>query len=163
MIALASLQSIAFKRAIWGRYMQAPWHLGLLAAAIIGSFQSAHAQSFERVGDSLCDVRKLSPRDYTECLRKAQEDSDRGLRERIGAIGNIIDKTTGLQGTQKTRWKKALDDNQGLWVRFRNAECQEMVTFESGNKARIAEEQRICILDYNQRRMMEFKQRYPAL
>jgi uncharacterized protein YecT (DUF1311 family) len=143
--------------------MQTLWRFGLLAAAIIGSFQSAQAQSFERIGDSLCDVRKLSPRDYTECLRKAQEDSDRGLRERIGAIGGIIDKTAGLPATQKARWKKALDDNQGLWVRFRNAECQEMTTFESSNKLRIAEEQRICILDYNQRRMTEFKQRYPAL
>jgi uncharacterized protein YecT (DUF1311 family) len=143
--------------------MQAPWHFGLLAAAIIGSFHNAQAQSFERIGDGLCDARKLSPRDYTECLRKAQEDSDRTLRERIGAIGGIIDKTAGLPATQKARWKKALDDNQGLWVRFRNAECQEMTTFESSNKLRIAEEQRICILDYNQRRMTEFKQRYPAL
>ena len=143
--------------------MQVFGRIGVLIASVAFAVHTAQAQSFERVGDSLCDGRKLSPRDYTECLRKAQENSDRDLRERISAIGTIIDKTTGLQGTQKTRWKKALDDNQGLWVRFRNAECQEMTVFESGNKTRIAEEQRICILDYNQRRMSEFKQRYPAL
>ena len=143
--------------------MQILWRLGVLIASGVLALHAAQAQSMERIGDGLCDVRKLSPKDYTDCLRKAQENSDRDLRERITAIGTIIDKTSGLQGTQKTRWKKALDDNQGLWVRFRNAECQEMTVFESGNKTRIAEEQRICILDYNQRRMTEFKQRYPAL
>jgi uncharacterized protein YecT (DUF1311 family) len=144
--------------------MQSRVRIGLLAAAGFAATFGAAAQTGPtRIGDGLCDVRKLPPREYTECLRKAHEDSDRTMRERITAISASIDKMAGLQGPQKIRWKKALDDGQSLWVRFRNAECQDITPFETPNKGRIAEEQRICLLEYNHRRMGELKQRYPAL
>jgi uncharacterized protein YecT (DUF1311 family) len=136
---------------------------GLLAAAastlMIGA---AFAQSQQRIGDTLCDIRKLQPREYSECLRKAQDDSDRALRERISTIAAIIDKTPGMQPAQKTRWRKAVEDGQGLWMRFRNAECQELTPFETASKTRVAEEQRVCILDYNALRMNQLSLRYPA-
>jgi uncharacterized protein YecT (DUF1311 family) len=139
-------------------------HLRLVVASTIGLFAAtaALAQSPQRIGDTLCDGRKLAPRDYTECLRKAQEDSDRTMRDRIVAIAAVIDKTPAVQPQQKTRWKKALDDTQGLWLRFRNGECQEMTPFEGANKLRLAEEQRLCILEHNNRRMGELLQRYPG-
>jgi uncharacterized protein YecT (DUF1311 family) len=138
-----------------------PWSIlaggiGLVVAT------AALAQTPQRIGDMLCDGRKLAPQAYTECLRKAQEDSDRTMRDRIVAIAAVIDRTAGLPAPQKTRWKKALDDSQGLWLRFRNGECQDMTPFESTNKLRIAEEQRLCILEHNNRRMGELLQRYPA-
>jgi uncharacterized protein YecT (DUF1311 family) len=131
------------------------------AAGLILSGTS-QAQEALRVADLLCDARKLSPRDYTECLRKAQEDSDRLMRDRISAITATIEQTPGLAKPQILRWKKALDDSQTLWVRFRNGECQEMTPFETTNKNRMAEEQRVCILDHNQRRMGALQQRYPG-
>jgi uncharacterized protein YecT (DUF1311 family) len=131
-----------------------------MAAMILSG--AAHSQDVSRVADTLCDARKLSPRDYTECLRKAQEESDRLMRDRILAIAASIDKAPGLAKPQIARWKKALDDSQALWVRFRNGECQEMTPFETANKNRMAEEQRVCILDHNQRRMGALLQRYPG-
>ena len=122
---------------------------------------SAQAQ-MQRIGDTLCDIKKLQPREHQECLRKAQDESDRKMREQIVTISGIIDKTPNVLTQQKTRWRKALEDSQGQWVRFRNAECQDLTTFETQSKQRIAEEQRTCILDYNERRMGVLKQRYPA-
>jgi uncharacterized protein YecT (DUF1311 family) len=133
------------------------------AAVAVGLLLSSGAQAqMQRIGDTLCDVKKLQPREHQECLRKAQDDSDRKLRERIVSIVGVIDKTPNLPTQQKTRWRKALEDSQGQWVRFRNAECQDLTTFETQNKQRIAEEQRTCILDYNERRMGVLQQRYPA-
>jgi uncharacterized protein YecT (DUF1311 family) len=136
----------------------------ILATAVIGLLLGAQVQAqTPRIGDTLCDAKKLQPRDHQECLRKAQEDSDRKMRERIAAIAAVIDKTPNLPAQQKTRWRKALEDSQGQWVRFRNAECQDLTTFETQNKQRIAEEQRACILDYNERRISVLEQRYPAI
>jgi uncharacterized protein YecT (DUF1311 family) len=133
------------------------------AAVAVGLLLSSGTQAqMQRIGDTLCDVKKLQPREHQECLRKAQDDSDRKLRERIVYIVGVIDKTPNLPTQQKTRWRKALEDSQGQWVRFRNAECQDLTTFETQNKQRIAEEQRTCILDYNERRMGVLQQRYPA-
>jgi uncharacterized protein YecT (DUF1311 family) len=136
----------------------------ILATAVIGLLLGTEVEAqTPRIADSLCDVKKLQPRDHQECLRKAQEDSDRKMRERIAAIAGVIDKTPNLPAQQKTRWRKALEDSQGQWVRFRNAECQDLTTFETQNKQRIAEEQRACILDYNERRIGVLEQRYPSV
>lgn len=139
------------------------FHMGSLALAA-GLILSAAAQGQEplRIADTLCDSRKLQPRDYADCLRKAHEDSDRLMRDQINAINGMIDRTPGLARPQITRWKKALDDSQSLWMRFRNGECQEMTPFETANKNRMAEEQRVCILDHNRRRMAALQQRYPG-
>jgi uncharacterized protein YecT (DUF1311 family) len=136
--------------------------ISLFAATEALSQTAVPAPPTQRIGDMLCDGRKLPPRDYTECLRKAQEESDRTMRDRIVAIAAVIDRTPALQPQQKARWKKALDDSQGLWMRFRNGECQELTPFESANKTRLAEEQRVCILEHNNRRMAELQQRYPG-
>jgi uncharacterized protein YecT (DUF1311 family) len=133
----------------------------LIVAGFLIAAPSAQAQ-MQRIGDTLCDIKKLQPREHQECLRKAQDDSDRKMRERIVAISGVIDKTPNVQSQQKVRWRKALEDSQGQWIRFRNAECQDLTTFETQSKQRIAEEQRTCILDYNDRRMGVLKQRYPA-
>ncbi|MGL4637044.1 MAG: lysozyme inhibitor LprI family protein [Beijerinckiaceae bacterium] len=130
------------------------------ASLIVSS--AAYGQAPARIADSLCDARKMQPRDYTECLRKAQEDSDRTMRDRVSAIAAVIDRTTGMPKAQITRWKKALEDSQSLWIRFRNGECQDMTPFETTAKNRVAEEQRVCILDHNERRMGELAKRYPG-
>jgi uncharacterized protein YecT (DUF1311 family) len=144
--------------------MMLRWGLAIpLAAVFLSVTTDLRAQSFQRIGDGLCDGKKLQQRELQECLRKAQDDSDRKMRERIQAIAGVIEKTPNLANQQKTRWKKAVDDSQGQWIRFRNAECQDLTTFEATNKQRIAEEQRICILDYNERRMGVLLQRYPTV
>lgn len=115
-----------------------------------------------RIADQLCNARSLAPRDLGECLRKAQEESDRGLTDRIQAIHRVIDARTDAAPPQKLRWKRAVDESQTMWIRFRNNECQELVPFETNNKNRLAEEQRACILEHNARRADELVRRYPA-
>jgi uncharacterized protein YecT (DUF1311 family) len=109
-----------------------------------------------------CDARG-QPRDYVECVRKAQEESDRIMREHLQAILAGVDATANLPAPQKTRWKKAIDDSQAMWLRFRNGECQDLTMFETANKTRIAEEQRLCLISHNQRRMDDWRKRYPTV
>lgn len=118
--------------------------------------------STARANSPVCDA-KAHPRDYAECVRKAQDESDRLLRDRVQAVMTRIDAAAAVQAPQKARWKKAVDDGQALWLRFRNAECQELTPFEAANKSRIAEEQRLCLIGYNTRRMEELDRRYPAV
>lgn len=115
------------------------------------------------VGDAACAGRNLGPREFGDCMRKAQEESDRSLVERIQAIHRLIDARTDATPPQKQRWKRALDESQAMWTRFRNNECQELVPFEAVNKNRLAEEQRACILGHNANRAEELLRRYPSV
>jgi uncharacterized protein YecT (DUF1311 family) len=149
------------------RHMRHRLNILFCAFAVLGAgfpdAPVAFAQTPLRASETPCDSKALQPRALQECLRKAQDDSERLLRERIQTISGIIERAQGLPNPQKTRWKKALEDSQGQWVRFRNAECQDLTTFESKDKQRIAEEQRLCVIEYNERRMSVLLQRYPAL
>jgi uncharacterized protein YecT (DUF1311 family) len=135
-----------------------------LVAAQAPSADAAASQvvQFVRTADRLCDPARMSGRDYPECLRKAQEESERQLLALMSSIHGVVDKAPGTQGAQRARWKRALDDAQALWVRFRNAECQEVSPFEATNKNRLSEEQRACILEHNARRAEELRRRYPG-
>jgi uncharacterized protein YecT (DUF1311 family) len=115
------------------------------------------------VGDGACAGKNLGPREFGDCMRKAQEESDRSLVERIQAIHRLIDSRTDATPPQKQRWKRALDESQAMWTRFRNNECQELVPFEAVNKNRLAEEQRACILGHNASRADELLRRYPSV
>lgn len=123
---------------------------------------AAPATPVVRIADRLCDPVRMGGRDYPECLRKAQEDSERQMMTLMSAIHGIVDKAPGTQSAQRTRWKRSLDDAQALWVRFRNAECQEVSPFEAANKSRLSEEQRACILEHNARRVEDLRRRYPG-
>jgi uncharacterized protein YecT (DUF1311 family) len=133
-----------------------------IAALLLTCASPALANPPPRLMDQQCDVRRLQPRELGECLRKAQEDSDRAMRDRLQAIAGIIDQAKDAVPPQKLRWKRALDEAQTMWLRFRNAECQELTPFESANKNRLAEEQRICLIEHNARRMEELARRYPT-
>jgi uncharacterized protein YecT (DUF1311 family) len=133
-----------------------------VTAAIMLAAVPALANAPARAADQQCDLRKLQPRDFGECIRRAQEDSERALRDRLLAINGLIDQAKDAAPPQRLRWKKALEESQNMWLRFRNAECQDMTPFEATNKNRIAEEQRICAMEHNARRMDELARRYPA-
>jgi uncharacterized protein YecT (DUF1311 family) len=134
------------------------------SACVIAIFAwlSSSAMAQEAPASVNCDVR-AQPRDYVECVRKAQEESDRLVRNHLQAILTGIDGTGNLPATQKARWKKAVDDSHAMWLRYRNGECQELTMFETANKSRIAEEQRLCLISHNQRRMDEWRKRYPTV
>ncbi|MGL5116163.1 MAG: lysozyme inhibitor LprI family protein [Beijerinckiaceae bacterium] len=131
-------------------------------AAVIISLATTSVRAQDVPATVNCDVR-MQPREYGECIRKAQEDSDRAMRDHLQAILTVVDATSSMPGPQKIRWKKAIDDSHAMWMRFRNGECQELTMFETPNKARIAEEQRLCLISHNVRRMDEWRKRYPTV
>ncbi len=67
-----------------------------------------------------------------------------------------------LAGTQRTRWKNTLDEAHGLFVRFRNFECQNVAPYEGGNRIGAFEERLACLVDKNLLRLQELRRRYEA-
>jgi hypothetical protein len=67
-----------------------------------------------------------------------------------------------LAGTQRTRWKNTLDEAHGVFVRFRNFECQNVAPYEGGNRIGAFEERLACLVDKNLLRLQELRRRYEA-
>ena len=119
----------------------------------------AQAQSAALIA---CDTKKLGAKDLADCLRLASEKSERELVATFEAIGKGIDGRAGLQGGQKARWKRSLNDAQALWLRYRDADCQDVAPFEQGiGKVGGGDTRLTCIIDQNDRRISEIKARYP--
>ena len=126
----------------------------------LGCSALASAQSAVSASALACDTRKLGAKDLADCLRAASDKSDRDLLATFEAAGKSIDGRAGLQGGQKARWKRSLNDAQALWVRYRDADCQDVSPFEQGI-GKTGDTRLTCIIDQNDRRMMEMRSRYP--
>ncbi len=133
--------------------------VGLVAAA--SAFAQEPTAGFVRASSRICDPT-LAGRDYAECLRKAQESSERSLLDAMSAAAAAIDKSAGTVATQRARWKRSLEDAQSQWLRFRNIECQDVAPFEVSNRNRLFEERGACIVDKNVARIEDLRRRYPA-
>jgi hypothetical protein len=116
----------------------------------------------QRPAHSLCDRSKLAGRGYVECLENALRDSDRALTEANGKAQATIDARSDLAGTQRARWKNTLDEAHGLFVRFRNFECQNVAPYEGGNRIGAFEERLACLVDKNLLRLEGLRRRYDA-
>jgi hypothetical protein len=72
--------------------------------------------------------------------------------------------------TQRARWRNSLADSQGLWLRWRNAECQEVAPFEgqatstNALKNRVAafDAKLVCTIRANTARAADLSARYSA-
>lgn len=100
----------------------------LLGAALLFSASAARAQAFEG-GAPPCDPA-LPAVARGECLKARVDASERALAAERARIDAAIEAAPGLFPPQRVRWRRALDDTQGMWVRLRNAECQEVAPFE---------------------------------
>lgn len=124
----------------------------LVASAAIADHRPSH---------TMCDRTKLAGRGFIECLETALRESDQAVTEAVARARDRIEARADLVPTQRTRWKNALDEAQGLFVRFRNFECQNVAPYEGGSGRIGAFEERLaCLLDKNVARAHEIKARY---
>ncbi len=129
------------------------WVLAYAPVAVAQAVPSASALA--------CDTKKLGAKDLADCLRLASDKSERDLATTFEAVGKGIDGRAGLQGGQKARWKRSLNDAQALWLRYRDADCQDVSPFEAGIGKTGGDTRLSCIIDQNDRRMAEIRARYP--
>lgn len=119
---------------------------------------SATAQT--RSSQTICDRAKLPGRAYIECLEKASRDTDRAMNEALARARTIIESHTELAPVQKTRWKTALEEAHGVFLRFRGLECQNVAPYEGARGIGTFEERLACLVDKNIARAQDLKARY---
>ena len=132
------------------------------AVLVLGLAEYIASTQAQSAALTACDTKKVGAKDLADCLRIASEKSERDLAAAFEAIGKAIDGRPGLQGGQKARWKRSLNDAQALWLRYRDADCQDVAPFEQGiGKTGGGDSRLTCIIDQNDRRIGEIKARYP--
>ena len=134
----------------------------VLAFVLLATAFSVTASPNPRPSAGQCDRSRLAGRGYIECLEKALHDSDAALTEATRRAHAVIDARSDLAPTQRTRWKNTLDEAQGLFVRFRNFECQNVAPYEGGSRIGSFEERLACLADKNLMRLEELRRRYDA-
>jgi uncharacterized protein YecT (DUF1311 family) len=113
-----------------------------------------------RPSRAACDRAKLPGRAYIECLEAAVRDNDRALAAALSRAHAAIDARPELVPVQKTRWKNALDEAQGMFMRFRNLECQNVAPYEGSRGIGAFEERLACLIDKSATRARDLETRY---
>ena len=128
------------------------------AAIALCTFARAEAAGPSQVA---CDPAKIGARELAECLRTGADNADRELARVVDAAIKSIDARQGLLSSQKTRWRRSLNDAEAQWVAWRDSECQDVAPFESGMDAKGGDPRLRCIIDYDAERVSSLKARYP--
>ena len=132
----------------------------LLALAILGAGPALAEEP--RPWQAACDTNKIGGRELAECLRGAVERSERELATTMEAASKAIDTRPGVMSSQKSRWRRSLNEAQAQWINWRDVECQDVAPFEAGISARGGADPRLaCIIDANAGRIASVKARYP--
>ena len=132
----------------------------LLLLAAVGA-SSAAAEDL-RPSQAACNLNKLGGRDLAECLRSAVERSERDLAATMEAAIKSIESRQGVMSSQKSRWRRSLNEAESQWVNWRDVECQDVAPFEAGISARGGADPRLsCVIDANALRVASLKARYP--
>lgn len=138
------------------------WALSRALAALGFALSlAAVAGAAERASTAACKRADLPGRLYVECLESELRKSDSALTAALAAATATIDARADLAVTQRTRWKNTLEEAQGLFVRFRNFDCQNVAPYEGGGGRIGAFEERLaCLVDKNRARLRELRSRY---
>lgn len=126
-------------------------------AIILCPFARAEAA---RPSETACDAAKIGARELAECLRTGAEQADRELAKAVEAAIKSIDAREGLLSSQKTRWRRSLNDAEAQWVAWRDSECQDVAPFEAGVDGKSGDPRLRCIIDYDADRVSSLKARY---
>lgn len=137
--------------------MRAAFVLPLLA---ILAGAAAEAQQSARPSQAVCDRAKLPGRAYIDCLEKASRDTDRAMNEALARARTVIESHAELAPVQKTRWKAALEEAHGVFLRFRGLECQNVAPYEGARGIGTFEERLACLVDKNIARARDLEARY---
>ncbi|MGZ8400689.1 MAG: lysozyme inhibitor LprI family protein [Methyloceanibacter sp.] len=131
----------------------------LISLLAILAVTPAEAQQ-ARPSQAICERAKLPGRSYIECLEKASRDSDRAMNDALARARAVIESHAELAGVQKTRWKGALEEAQGVFMRFRGLECQNVAPYEGARGIGTFEERLACLVDKNIARARDLEARY---
>jgi uncharacterized protein YecT (DUF1311 family) len=132
----------------------------LLAAWAIAFCSFARADE-ARPSQAVCDATKIGARELADCLRVNADRADKELAATIEAAIKSIDARPGLLSSQKTRWRRSLNDAEAQWVAWRDSECQDVAPFEAGMDAKGGDPRLRCIIDYDAERVASLRARYP--
>jgi uncharacterized protein YecT (DUF1311 family) len=113
-----------------------------------------------RPSQTVCDRAKLPGRAYIECLEKASRDSDRAMTDALTRARAVIESHAELASVQKTRWKNALEEAHGVFLRYRGLECQNVAPYEGARGIGTFEERLACLVDKNVARARDLEARY---
>ena len=133
----------------------------IAAILALSTLLSGMAAAETRPAHAACDRQKLAGRAFIECLETALRDTDRAVRDAVARAQGRIEARSDLVPTQRTRWKNVLEEAQGLFVRFRNFDCQNVAPYEgSGGRIGAFEERLACLIDKNTLRLRDLDARY---
>ncbi len=132
----------------------------VFAAALIALCPFARAEA-ARPSQIACDAAKIGARELAECLRVGADRADKELSAAVDAAIKSIDARQGLLSSQKSRWRRSLNDAEAQWVAWRDSECQDVAPFESGMDTKAGDPRLRCIIDYDAERVLSLKARYP--
>ena len=138
--------------------MRIPFAAALVLSALIAGPAAAEDA---RPSQLVCDAGKIGARDLAECLRTGAVHADSELAAAVEAAIKSIDSRQGLLSSQKSRWRRSLNDAQAQWVSWRDSECQDVAPFEAGMTAKGGDPRLSCIIDYDAARVASLKARYP--
>jgi uncharacterized protein YecT (DUF1311 family) len=114
-----------------------------------------------RPSQAACDTTKMGGRELADCLRAGADRADKELGAVVEAAIKSIDTRQGLLSSQKSRWRRSLNDAEAQWVAWRDSECQDVAPFEAGMAAKGGDPRLSCIIDYDAQRVASLKARYP--
>jgi len=117
-----------------------------------------------------CDQAVLQGNAFSQCLIEAERKSSEALGRTVAAAIDSLATRRGVFDTQRSRWRNTLTQTQEQWLRFRNAECQEVAPFEgqaasfnvTKNRTAAFEAKTICTIRMNESRAGDIAARYPA-
>jgi uncharacterized protein YecT (DUF1311 family) len=133
----------------------------LFLTALLAFSTSAALAEESRPSQTICDANKIGARELADCLRIAADKSDKELMATVEAAIKSIDARTHMLSTQKSRWRRSLNDAESQWISWRDSECQDVAPFEGGMGAKGGDPRLSCIIDQNARRVADIKARYP--
>ena len=130
-------------------------------ARSLGAHRRTVAAEDARPSQLACDPGKIGARELAECLRTGAVRAESELAAAVEAAIKSIDSRQGLLSSQKSRWRRSLNDAQAQWVSWRDSECQDVAPFEAGMAAKGGDPRLSCIIDYDAARVASLKARYP--
>ena len=129
--------------------------------AIVGLMATSASAEDLRPSQTSCDAKKIGARELAECLRMNADKADTELVATIEAAAKSIDGRAGMMSSQKSRWKRSLNEAETQWLGWRDTECQDVAPFEAGMGAKGGDPRLSCIIDQDARRVADIKARYP--
>jgi uncharacterized protein YecT (DUF1311 family) len=133
--------------------------LAALAAALASAGQARAA----------CDPAALAGPSLTQCLTAEEKASSAKVQAAYQAAVASIATRPGVFDAQRARWRNSLAESHDIWLRLRNAECQNVAPFEGQaastsvvrNRMAAFEAKLACAVRMNETRAADLSARYP--